>query len=168
MEHTRQIARLLHDEHLSTVAALERFEALLHAQLRASPGALADDPGAAATLGEIEALIASDVRAHFAFEEDSLFPLLADFGDAEIGELLAEEHRSILDVAGPLAELCRAAREGAADDAKADALRRLGAEFVELMIGHIQKEEMGLLMALDVMLDEARDSELVMAYSAAR
>ena len=47
-------------------------------------------------------------------------------------------------------------------------VRRLGLEFVAQLTGHIEKEEIGLLTALDDAVDEDCDAELVVAYSAAR
>lgn len=168
MDFDRQITQMLHDEHLVTVATLDRFETLLHRHRKHPP----TDPEGVAELSralrDLEALIASDVIAHFNFEEENLFPLLAETGDGDMGALLAEEHKTILDTAAPLATLSASARAGGLRDEDWSDLRRRGIAFVELMLGHIQKEEMGLLLTLDDVLEEERDAELVMDYSAAR
>ena len=168
MDFARKISQMFHDEHLVTVATLERFEALLHRhrkQPRADP---AEDAEFDRTLRDVEALIASDVNAHFKFEEENLFPLLADAGDGEMSVLLAEEHKTILDLAASLTTLSARARAGDMQGEDWDDMRRRGMAFVELMVGHIQKEEMGLLLTLDDVLDEKHDAQLVMDYSAAR
>ena len=168
MDFTRQIAQMFHDEHLVTVATLERFEALLTTCRTGPPAELGEGGESARTLRDIQMLITSDVVVHFGFEESHLFPLLTEAGDGEMGALLTEEHGSILLVAEPLGELCRAICEGGASDADWRELRRLGGDFVEQMLGHIQKEEMGLLLSLDDVVDQARDGELVMEYAALR
>jgi len=168
MEYARQIARMFHDEHLATLGVLERFEALLHARRSDQPVDAAADADLARMMREIEVLIAGDLAAHFAFEEDSLFPLLAAAGDDTMGMLLTEEHGTIRETAGRLTILCRMVATGGANGTAWQDLRRLGLEFVDQMKGHIQKEEMGLVMDLDNAVGEEEDAELVMAYTAAR
>ena len=168
MDHVHQIVRTFHDEHLATLTTLERFGTLLHTLRAGFP----EDPAAAGditrVMGDIEALIASDLVTHFDFEENSLFPVLEAAGYGEIGELLAEEHDSIRVTAGQLAALCHAVRVGTAGETDWHNIRQLGFEFVSQMTSHIQKEEMGLLTELDAAVDEDRDTDLVMAYSDAR
>lgn len=168
MDFTRQISQMFHDEHLVTVAALERFESLLHRYRKLPPADPAEDAEFDRTLRDVEALIASDVNAHFNFEEKNLFPLLADSGDAEMSVLLAEEHKTILDLAASLAVLSARARSGGMHGEEWGDMRNRGMAFIELMVGHIQKEEMGLLLTLDDVVDEEHDAQLVMDYSAAR
>ena len=168
MDFSRQITQMFHDEHLVTVATLERFEALLHRHRKHPPADPAEDAEFGRTLRDLEALIASDVITHFKFEEENLFPLLADAGDGEMSVLLAEEHKTILDLAASLAALSAKARSGDIEGGEWDDMRNRGMAFVELMVGHIQKEEMGLLLTLDDVVDEEHDAQLVMDYSAAR
>jgi len=168
MEFMRQIARMFHDEHVATLAVLERFEALLHGRPADWPAAAAADTDLARMMREIEVLIAGDLAAHFAFEEESLFPLLAAAGDGTMGTLLTEEHGTIRETADQLTALCRKAAGGGASEKDWQDLRRLGLEFVEQMKGHIQKEEMGLVVDLEDAVGEDADAELVMAYTATR
>lgn len=168
MEFARQIARMFHDEHLATLGVLERFEALLRGRQADWPARAAADADLARMMREIEALVAGDLAAHFAFEEDSLFPLLAEAGDGSMGALLTEEHGTIRQTAGRLVALCRIAAGGGAQEQDWRDLRRLGLEFVDLLKGHIQKEEMGLVADLENTVGEDADMELVMAYSATR
>jgi len=168
MDPVRQIARMFHDEHMATLGVLQRLEALLHTHRDGPPADGAARDECMRMMREIEVLIAGDLAAHFAFEEDSLFPLLAAAGDGAMGELLTEEHGTIRDTAGQLAALCRAARDGGPGAADWRDFRRLGLEFAAQLNGHIEKEETGLVPALDEAVDEDGDADLVMAYSAAR
>jgi hypothetical protein len=44
--------------------------------------------------------------------------------------------------------------------------RALALELAERLVSHVQKEEMSMLPALDDLLDEDADRELVLAYAA--
>ena len=139
---TRQVSRRLHEEHVATLALWARVEASLAAGrqdtalVRAAAGALADE-----------------IERHFAFEENELFPRLADAGEGDIAGLLQEEHAAIR-AAG--AQFIAAARANPADPG----LKALGLELAERLISHVQKEEMSMLPALDDLLDDAADAEL--------
>jgi len=102
-------------------------------------------------------------RPSFCFAR-TLFPRLDEVGDGAIGEILSEEHRVILPLGARLTTLARAAASGGFTSESWDEFRRLGAEFVERMIVHVQKEEMGLLPALEEMLDGAEDMRLMDAF----
>lgn len=147
---------------------MERFQAMLHSRSEGPLEERMDDPEFNRTLRDLDALVTGDLMAHFKFEEEHLFPLLADAGESEMGVLLAEEHTTALSVIDSLVALGRSARSGELDVEGWREMRRRGLEFVELMEGHIQKEDMGLLPALDNVIDEARDAELTMEYSAMR
>jgi hemerythrin-like domain-containing protein len=168
MDFARQITQRFHDEHLVSAATLERFRAQLHTHRKGPPTDPAEEVEFNRTLRDMEVLIASDLIAHFKFEEESLFPLLADAGDADMGLLLAEEHKTILAAADYLMALSRSAQSGKLNEENWPDMRRRGIAFAELMDGHIQKEEMGLLPTLDTVIDETRDADLVMEYSAVR
>lgn len=168
MEYDRQIARLLHDEHVNTLAVLDRFDGVLRKFRKTPPNDMAAEPDLTRALRDVESLIASEIGGHFDFEEQELFPRLAAFGDGMMGELLTEEHRTLRNTGGQLANDCADLRSGDFDASEWARFRRDAADFAEIMTGHIQKEEMGLLMALEAMLDEDTDQELTMAYSASR
>lgn len=154
MPHARQVCRLLDDEHRAALALYGRLEQ-----------ALAGRDGDA--IARIAAPLARHLEAeaihHFDFEEQSLFPRLADAGEGDIAELLAEEHAAIREVAAALLPLVRRAGDGLAP-ADAAAFRRLALELVERQVAHIQKESMALLPMLDDLLDEATDRELAFAH----
>ena len=159
---------MFHDEHLASAAALERFQALLNTHRTGPPTDPAEEAEFNRTLRDIEVLISSELIGHFDFEEKRLFPLLADAGEGGMGLLLAEEHESILGTAEFLVALSQSARSGGLNAENWPDKRRRALAFVELMEGHIQKEEMGLLPTLDTVVDETIDAELAMEYSAVR
>lgn len=168
MGFARQVTQMFHEEHVASGGMLERFQALLHSRPEGPPAKGVDDPEFDRILRDFEALVTGELLTHFKFEEDRLFPLLAEAGEGDMGVLLAEEHITALSVIEVLIALCRSARSGDMSAEDWQNMRRRGLEFVELMEGHIQKEDMGMLPALDNVIDETRDAELTMEYSAMR
>ena len=140
--HTRQVSRRLHEEHQATLALWTRVEA-----------SLAAGKADAALMRSAAASLAEEIERHFAFEENELFPRLADAGEGDIAELLAEEHAAIR-AAG--LRFLAAAKEDPLDPQ----LRPLGLELAERLVSHVQKEEMSMLPALDDLLDGETDEAL--------
>lgn len=163
MEFARQVPACIHREHLETLALLERIEAAL-AKGKAAPAP--GDAGWSRLLREFDANLANEIGRHFGFEEQELFPLLADGGDGDIAALLADEHAAILALAKRMIPALRAfAAHSAAGDWPA--LREMALELIERQVAHIQKEEMSLLPVLDDVLDAERDRALLDRYLAA-
>ena len=153
-------SRRLHEEHEANLDLLSRFENLTARATDAPP--LGDAWTALARA--LAAGLEIEVARHFDFEEQELFPRLAAAGEAGIGELLSEEHVAIRAVAGPLPAQLRASLTPDFDAVAWRALRAAGLELAERLRGHIQKEEMGLLPAIDDLLHEEVDRELAAAY----
>lgn len=160
MQFESHISRRLHEEHDANLDLLDRFEKLT---ARATDG---PPPGDAwASLARtLAAGLEIEVARHFDFEEQELFPRLAAAGEADICELLAEEHRTIRAVADTLSAQLRASLDPGIEATAWRALRTAGLELAERLRGHIQKEEMGLLPAIDALLGEEVDRELAAAY----
>jgi len=154
-----QVSRILDDEHRSNIALLGQVEQQLGRAARF-------DPGLAGLMGQLVRSLEHDVDRHFLFEEESLFPRMADAGDGEMAGLLAEEHDAIREVARELLPVARQAAQGAIDEAGWSTLRRCAMELVERQVSHIQKETMALLPLLDDVLDDETDRELAFAYAA--
>ncbi len=152
-----QVSRMLDDEHRQHLALLGQLEAAL--ARRGDPTL----PGLMQRFGEA---MARDVERHFAFEEESLFPRLADAGDEGIALLLGEEHAALREVAADLRAPVQAAAEGRLTEADWPQLKRDTLEWVERQVAHIQKETMALLPLLDDLLDDDADRELAFAYAA--
>ncbi|MFI5015946.1 MAG: hemerythrin domain-containing protein [Hyphomicrobiales bacterium] len=167
MELRRHVSRALHQDHVATLALLDRLVALLgrHGRSRSPQHANADN---AQLLKELIRAIDSEIGPHFAFEEDSVFPLLAEAGDREMSALLIDEHQAILPLARRLAAIAKSARDaGFAAEAWGE-FHDAGGEFIERLASHIQKEEMALLPALDDLLDEEADGRLAIEFAARR
>ena len=145
----RHISRRLHEEHEATLALWSRLEA-----------SLASNKPDPALLRSAAAALAHELEHHFAFEESELFPRLAAAGEADIGELLAEEHVAIRKAGKRFIAIVK---ENPLDEN----LKPLGLELAERLVSHVQKEEMSLLPSLDDLLDDAADGELIQMYAAA-
>ena len=163
MEHTTQTARMLHDEHMEEIAVLERLEGALHKRKITDPPT-ADDEFMSIILPDLIANTDSQINQHFVFEETYLFPKLEEFGEGNIGEFLKSEHKVIRETGGPLVEMARAARANGFTPESWREFYLLASELVEWVVGHVQKEEMGLLPLIEDLLDEEADSELALAY----
>ncbi len=157
MDFTRQVSRLLDDEHRSTITLLDRFWQAV------SGGDWAELQEMADTL---ERHLHRDIEHHFVFEETALFPRLVDAGDEPMVDILVEEHDTLRAVAAEILPLIRALSEGSFAEAQRPALKHLAVELVERQVSHIQKETMALLPMLDDLLDEDADRELACAYGA--
>ena len=154
-----QVSRVLDDEHRSNIALLGKVEQSFARATRA-------DPALAGLIGQLVRSLEHDIDRHFRFEEESLFPKMAENGDDEMAGLLVEEHDSIREVAAELLPLARLAIDGSIDEAGWSRLRLNALELVERQVAHIQKETMALLPLLDDVLDDETDRELAFAYAA--
>ena len=148
MDFNRQTSRRLHEEHEATLALWNRFEQAAGARTW---------PPEVELMRRCAAALAEEVSHHFAFEETELFPRLTEAGEGDIAELLAEEHTAIQ----------AAAQEFSAALQAQDwqRLRTAGLELCERLVGHVQKEEMSLLPAIEDLLDEETDARLALAYA---
>ncbi len=154
MFYSRQTSLRLHEEHLATIQLWGRLEQSFAARV---PQDELD-----ALLRNCSAALADEVTRHFEFEEKELFTRLAQAGDRDIAELLAEEHETIRSAARALRELLALPQR---DAAARQQLRTLALELAERLVAHVQKEEMALLPALEDLIDEETDRELALAYA---
>ena len=152
-----QVSRLLDDEHRSSIALLDRVDhALAGGDVRALQ----------ALAAPLQRQLAHEIGHHFGFEEAELFPRMAEAGDAELAQLLTEEHDTLRAVAAELQPLAALLVAGTLGAAQRSALQRLAGELVERQVAHIQKETMALLPLLDDLLDDESDRQLALAYTA--
>ncbi|HLS55218.1 MAG TPA: hemerythrin domain-containing protein [Zeimonas sp.] len=164
MSFQRQVSHALDEEHRTNLDLLGRIE---QAFARAPRTGASRDPELAKVAASFVRHLEQDVNRHFDFEEQELFTRLADAGEGDIAELLAEEHTAIRAVARDMLPLARAAASGTLDDAGWNTLKVGALEMVERQVSHIQKETMALLPMLDDLLDDDTDRELAFAYAAA-
>ena len=140
---------------MATRNLLNRVEQALRAHRADHPPA-ADDDQIGRLLGDLITALEGEVRRHFRFEEDQIFPRLAADGDGDIGDMLREEHGEILPLATELTAFARTARANGFEPDAWSRFRRLGLSFTELLGAHIEKEETGLIPAIEAMLDRHR------------
>lgn len=170
MEFVRQVSRMLHEEHMAALTLLQRLESLLHRAGRNDPPDVADTD-VTRLMGDLQAGIEGEITNHFAFEEDDLFPCLTEAGNGGMVDLLCEEHEVILPLGQQLAKLARDIRSGSSGGSGGDdweEFHRLGGEFVERLRSHIDKEEMGLISAVEGTIDAEEDMRLAEQYAYSR
>ena len=108
---TLKVTQALHQDHLVTLALLERLEALFkkYPAKRTPP---ADATDVSAVLDDAVRVLEEEVGRHFAFEEEHLFPRFTEFAGPGIPMMLRDEHEAIRGLAGALIDLARTASEG--------------------------------------------------------
>jgi hypothetical protein len=181
MDLSFRVTRALHDDHMAVIALLQTVSTALggagrQAEIMTTPET-APAPAPATTHVQIDSRLAGilvqladavegEIGAHFALEEDGLFPLLAEAGAGDLGEMLSEEHAIILPLGRRVAALARDGGRNGFDAAGWREFRRLGLEFADLLTAHAEKEEMGLLPLLEEILYSDDDRRLADAYEA--
>lgn len=166
MEHRRQVSRILHDEHVAVIGLLERFSTFLTEIGTTAPNL--DTPTAQRMLSDVAGAVETEITAHFSFEEEDLFPKLADAGYGDLGDSLTDDHKVILPIGRELADRARTGCAGGFTDDAWITFRRLGLEFAERLIDHARNEETGLLPVLELALDEETDRRLAGDYAMKR
>jgi hemerythrin-like domain-containing protein len=164
MVHT-ETGALLHNDHVATIQSLQSLEGFLVRQSSKRPPDTKDQ-GVRKTLQDLVSTVANEVGRHFGFEEQHLFPLLAERGEAGIGDFLMHEHATILPLAEEVAASAQQALANGFDETSWRRFHAVGLELVEREIFHIQKEEMGLLAAISMLVDAAADKKLAETYRA--
>lgn len=163
MNFTNQISQTLHDEHGATVALMERLEQLLARGRRAGPPDTADG-SVARLLSDLSTGLENDVDRHFIFEEDHVFNYLEAVGDTGISEHLTSEHQTMRPLAVKVAALARTALSKGFTPESWEEFTRLGQELGDLMLAHVQKEEMALLPVIDENMDFETEARLYQEY----
>lgn len=148
--------RILHDDHIATLALLGEAERVVLAR-REAP-APADQEYRRFSDRFCKAMNV-EVTSHFDFEEVSLLPLVAEYGDVALSELLLEEHQVLLSVVGEVVNLAQAGRDAGFTAEEWGKFRRLCGELIERLTSHIEKEERALLPVLEDALSPELDTQ---------
>jgi len=167
MELRKQITRLLHDEHEAVFRLAARVTRAFGGRAADSMPDLAD-PAWSALLRDLQVALEFEIAGHFDIEERELFPLLVEAGAGDLVGIFDDEHKAIRAVAAPLIELLQRSRNAGLNAADWRALRALGLELCERLDAHAHKEEIAMLPALETVLDDERDGELIAAYANGR
>ncbi len=163
MNFNNRISQALHEEHLATVALMQRLEQLIARHRRGAPPD-ASDGAVAKLLSDLAAALEAEVERHFAFEEERLFTYLAAIGEEAIGPHLTDDHTVMRPIGARLAALARAARTAGFDAATWEEFCRAGGELCDRLLAHVQKEEMALLPLIDDSMDAETEARLVEEY----
>ena len=161
------MTRRLHDEHEAVFNLLARVQ-------RAFAGPAADSmpdlaaPSWSALLRDLQVALEFEIAGHFDIEERELFPLLIEAGAGDMVGILDDEHQAIRAVAAPLIALLQKSRNAGLGAADWRTLRALGLDLCERLDAHARKEEIAMLPALESVLDDDRDRELIASYADGR
>lgn len=158
-----EIIGLLHKDHLATLALLERLENDLNRRGISGMPAF-EDSAFQILLSDLIILLESEVKEHFTFEEDHLFPLFSQHINPDIPEMLKQEHDTIRPLADLTVAHARAALEHGFDNQLWKTFHDDAFELIEREIFHIQKEEMGFLSNLGPFINPSKDIDLTTAY----
>ncbi len=163
MEYARATARAMHEDHMAALTLLDRVDQFVMEQPADAPPD-GSQPATRMLLSDLKAAVHSEITEHFAFEEKALFPILEDAGADDMTGILKGEHTVLLPLGQRLADLAgTASGEGFTGESWTE-FRTVAGEFVDGLRGHIDKEEMGLVPALEDILDEDQDMELIASY----
>lgn len=149
--------RILHDDHMATLALLSEVERVVLSR-RDGPAQIEQED--ARFLDRLSKTLNVEVIGHFDFEEASILPMLAEYGDPDLGELLLEEHQVLRDVIRDVAALAQAGRASGFSAEEWKKFRRLCGELIERLTSHIEKEERALLPVMEDALTPETDTDI--------
>ena len=163
MRFSNRVNQTLHDEHSVTTSLVQRLQQVIARHRRSLPSA--DDPAIAQLFSDLSSVAVAEVKRHFAFEEQALFPYLDAMGEQAIGAHLTEEHDVLLPLWVRVAALARELVAEGLDEAKWSEFRRVSDELCEPMLAHVAKEEMALLPLLEASMDTPTEVRLYQEYA---
>ena len=153
--------RILHADHMATIALMAEVERVVLSR-QAVPAQKDAETGR--FIDRLCRTMKGEITGHFDYEEVSVFPRLAEYGMADLGELLIEEHHVLRNVMNDTVAGADAARTGGFSPETWKTFRRLCGEFVERLTSHIEKEERSLLPAMEDSLTPEMDTELAACH----
>ncbi len=158
--YSNRISQKLHDEHMATLALLERLERFV--ANKDPPKTV--DIGRRTLLIDLAGAFESEIWHHFAFEEKYLFDYLVTSGDAELAQHLTSEHRQIRDIGERAIAMARAAVTSEFSPSAWREFRLLAQQLIEQLTAHVQKEEGVLVPLLQDSMESDTEGQLYMTY----
>jgi iron-sulfur cluster repair protein YtfE (RIC family) len=160
--YSNRVSQKLHEEHMATLALLERLERFV---AKGEPPETVDS-ATRTFLVDLAVAFESEVWHHFDFEEQHLFAFLTAAGDAELARHLSDEHVQIKAAGERVIALARAGAQAPFSPTAWREFRPLSQQLIEQLTAHVHKEE-GILVPLlqDSMASDAEErlySEYVM------
>ena len=150
-------SRILHDDHMATIALMSEVERVV---LSRQTVPVQSDQETGRFIDRLCKTLNGEIAGHFDYEEASVFPVLAEYGMADLGDLLIEEHHVIRNAMNDVVAGAGAARAGGFSPQTWGSFRRLCGELVERLTSHIEKEERALIPEMEDALTPEIDSEL--------
>jgi len=160
MIYENRVCQKLHDEHMATLALLERLERFVAGNVPPVAG----DPAARTLLVDLAVAFENEIRRHFAFEEAHLFGYFAESGEAEMARHLTVEHVQIRDLGERVVAMARAAATAGFAPAAWNEFRPLARQFAEQLAAHAHKEEGVMVPLLQDNMDGDTEERLFNVY----
>ncbi len=160
MMYSNRICQKLHDEHMATLALLEKLERFVASNKLPE----ATDSAARALLIDLAVAFENEIWRHFGFEEKHLFDYFAKTGDTEMGPLLTAEHLQIKNLGARIIAMARAAASSGFTPSAWNEFRPLACQLAEQLSTHAQKEEGVLIPLLQDSMESNTEEQLYTAY----
>lgn len=158
--YSNRVCQKLHDEHMATLALLERLERFV---ANNTPPAAADT-SARTLLVDLAVAFENEVWRHFAFEEEHLFDYFNQSGDTEMAQHLTGEHAQIRSIGLPIIAMARMAAASVFLPPAWSEFRLLSRQLAEQLSTHAQKEEGVLIPLLQDAMDSDTEERLYIDY----
>jgi len=160
MMDSNRVCQKIHDEHMATLALLERLERFVAA---GTPPQAADS-AARRLLVDLAVAFENEIWRHFAFEEKHLFGYFDESGEPEMARHLTDEHVQIRSLGVPLIAIARSAASSGFTPPAWNQFRALARQLAEQLSAHAQKEEGVLIQLLQDNMDGDTEERLYQAY----
>ncbi|MEI8396652.1 MAG: hemerythrin domain-containing protein [Rhodospirillaceae bacterium] len=157
------VDHMLHDEHVASLDIINRLE------VRIGNGKWAKRldstvPADRHLLEQLVSMMNSEVHHHLPFEEKELFPKLDELGFEDITGMLFDEHEAIRSLAKAIILAANDALANGFNEDKWSKFFDNLAEMIGIIIFHIQKEEMGVISRLEMLLGAETCHEMAVVY----
>ncbi len=162
---TVPILQILSQEHRAVLSILERLDRFLDDNPAKRPAPDYQSSQTRAIFEDLSDTMEGEIKHHYTFEEENLFPRFSQAADPGISTMLQDEHETIRPIATRLAELSRDGLYGNLSEEAWKEFHSLAGEMIERETFHIQKEEMGFLPGLENMISEDESSQLERIYA---
>ncbi|GGF64956.1 hemerythrin [Terasakiella brassicae] len=153
-----RLSQILHEEHQRTLTVLDELDGW---RGKNKPDDIEQIKG---LLTDLIDVAQSDITEHYAFEEEHLFPVLRMNGADFMANMLAGEHQMIRPIAQELSAMAQKAIETGFDDQSWQSFQELSFDFIGHETFHIQKEEMGLINAINSLFTPEQEAPLIELY----
>lgn len=162
-----KINQRLSREHEDVTALLSRLRNFLRTHnINEQPDW--NDTDVAKLLRDLKCVLETETVNHFAIEERELFPLMESEGYGDLVGILLDDHKVILDLVSHVQPVIVKALSGGGPLTADEwgTFFRQGNALVTELTAHAEKEEAGFVPALEEILDEMQDQEILRRYQA--